>query len=135
LEQEVVLLRAVLNDALGRIGRLEQRVGMLSQSGFPVSCASGEFGHTGETQRTLIPIDSPAMMSALQLCAEIFPGGRTKVETLTDPDDPERSWRHITVYWSGSPRQGIDLQSVWHNRFDALHPEAIHNISLFVVPE
>lgn len=86
-------------------------------------------------QRPLISLDAPAMTAALALCAEVFPDSRTKLEVLTDPDDPARSWRLITVYWRSSVREAIDQQSIWHNRFDALHPEATHDISLFVVPE
>jgi hypothetical protein len=85
--------------------------------------------------RPLIPLDSAAMQYALELCTEVFPSSRTKVEVLTDPDESDRSWRLITVFWKSSVRDAIDQQSAWHNRFDARHLEAIHDISLFVVPE
>lgn len=124
VEQEVLLLRTQLDDALGRIHKLEVQV-----EGKPVA------GVEPVVHRPLLPLDSPAMREALELCAEVFPSCRTKLEVLTDPDDPDRTWRLITVYWKSSVREAIDQQSVWHNRFDALHPEAIHDIGLFVVPE
>lgn len=118
----MLLLRARLDDALGRIDRLEQQAVANGTANEPI-------------HRPLIELDSPALTFALELCADVFPGSRTKVEVMTDPDDPGRAWRLITVYWSSSVREAIDQQSVWHNRFDERHPEAIHDISLFVVPE
>ncbi len=132
LENEVLLLRATLDDALGRIHRLEERIGGSTTDG-----AQGEVPvpEPSTAPRPLIALDAPAMTAALALCAEVFPNSRTKLEVLNDPDDPGRSWRLITVYWRSSVREAIDQQSTWHNQFDALHPEAIHDISLFVVPE
>jgi hypothetical protein len=134
VEQEMLFLRTQLDDALTRINRLEQQVAGTIGTGASLDLP-GAAGATEAAQRVLLPLDSPAMKVALELCAEVFPGSRTKLEVMTDPDDPSRSWRLITVYWKSAVRAAIDQQTVWHNRFDAVHPEAIHDISLFVVPE
>ena len=85
-------------------------------------------------RRKLVAIDSPAMKFAIAACNELFPGASVEVETLTDPDDPDRSWYCLNVPWPGEPRDCINRSSRWYDRLDAEYREVISDFVILVAP-
>lgn len=75
VEQELLVLRASLDDALRRISNLEL---------------------ASKPRSPLFPSNSPAMAFAKELCAEIFPGP-LKVEVACAPDEPGDQWYVLFV--------------------------------------
>jgi hypothetical protein len=112
VEQELQLLRTRLDDALSRIDSLEQRL--------PIA------------ERRLVARDSPEMVHALQLCAEIFPGCTTEIEVLCDPSEPELPWYSVLVHWKGEVRDSVDRQLHWHEKLTATFPHILDEFRIFV---
>ncbi len=109
LEQDVLVLRATLNDALGRIRDMEQQVAAFSPAAI-------------REEHQLVRRDSDEMQLALRLCEELFPANTTEVDVECDPSDPHWKWYTVTVHWVGGIRESIDRQMEWHERLAQAYP-------------
>lgn len=122
LEQEVLLLRSALNDALTRIGNLERTV----------SFFSSQAGDSIRAARQLVTRDSPEMSFGLQLCQETFPGCTVEVDVESDPSEPSWPWYTLTIHWRGEVRDCVDREMVWHEKLAAQFPHVLDQFRLFV---
>ncbi|WP_254512635.1 hypothetical protein [Anatilimnocola floriformis] len=111
VEQELILLRAKVENALQRISHLEQK-----------------------SRPALFPIDSPAMIFARELCAQYFPGP-VEVEIASAPDDPESKWYTFIVRGQGSTREVVDKEAEVFKELDRQYPVEAMDIRLAVVFE
>lgn len=114
VEEELVVLRTKLDDALYRMSNLEGK-------------------STTEGRPTLFPIDAPPMIFARQLCAEIFPGP-VEIEIATAPDEPEAKWYTLTVFAQGNAQEIVDKQLRWASQLDRQFPNEAVDIRLSVKP-
>lgn len=114
LEQEVLLLRATLDDALCRIQKLEQQP-----------------PQAGSAAPTLFPLDSPAVKYAQELCAELFPG-TVEIGVNADPDQPESKWYVFQVACSASIERCIELELQFGRRLQDAFPREAGDIRLLV---
>jgi hypothetical protein len=114
LEQEVGLLRERLDEALGRIQSLEQRL--------PQPNSDAE---------VLFPIDSQVMEFAKQLCAEIFPGP-LEIELSSDPETPDSQWYVLHVACVAAIDECIEKELQFGRRLHDSFPSQAGDIRLLV---
>jgi hypothetical protein len=85
--------------------------------------------------RQLVPLDSPEMKYALQLCQEVYPGSRVETEVMADPDEPCRTWYSLNIVWPGDIREMLSRDLRWHEQFAAKYPQAANDFCLSSLPE
>jgi hypothetical protein len=113
IQQELVVLRAKLDDAFRRISALELQANYQPQPS------------------ALFAIDAPPMEFAKKLCAEIFPGP-FNIEVACAPDDPAAQWYVFHVQCSAEMRESIDREISFGLRLHDAFPKEAGDIRLAV---
>lgn len=116
VEEQLVVLRTKLDDALDRISSLEGK------------------SPTPQSRPALFSTDAPALIFAKQLCSEIFPGP-IEIEVAAAPDEPDAKWYALTVVAQGTAQEIVDKQLRWASLLDHQFPDEAVAIRLSVKPE